>query len=65
MEITFLKDHLNNKAGDTVNVSNERGNYLIRTGAASCDKEAIKNKPKNDSVKFKEPFRKAGRKTKR
>lgn len=45
MEITFLKNHLNNKAGDTINVSSERGNYLVRTGVASYD--SVVSKPKN------------------
>lgn len=34
MEITFLKDHLNNKKDDIINVSNKRAEYFIKTKVA-------------------------------
>jgi len=40
MKITFLKDHLEHKKYDTIEVTNERGNYFIST------KVAVESKPK-------------------
>lgn len=60
MEITYLKNHLNKKAGDTANVSNERGNYLVRIGVASSDLVVIKN----ETTKTTES-KKGGRKSKK
>jgi hypothetical protein len=34
MEITFLKDHLDHTAGDSVTVTSDQGNYLIRCNVA-------------------------------
>lgn len=34
MEIIFLKNHLNNKAGDILIVSDKRAEYLIKTKIA-------------------------------
>jgi hypothetical protein len=56
MKIKLLKDHLDNKKEDVIDVTEQRGQYLIRVGVG------IKSEPKTE---FKEPFRKAGRKTKR
>jgi hypothetical protein len=50
MEITFLKDHLENKKGDTKEVEYSLGNYFVLTkvGEESRDKkEPYINKPKN------------------
>ena len=32
MKITLLKNHLDHTAGDTIDVTEQRGKYLIRTG---------------------------------
>jgi len=39
MKITFLKDHLEYKKDDTVDVTTERGNYLISCGVAKKPKK--------------------------
>lgn len=56
MKIKLLKDHLDHTAGDTIEVTEQRGGYLLRVGVG------VKSESKTE---FKEPFRKAGRKTKR
>lgn len=40
MKIKLLKDHLDNKATQTIEVTNKRGNYLIRTGVGELAKES-------------------------
>lgn len=34
MKITFIKDHLDHKKSDSVEVTNERARYLINVGVA-------------------------------
>ena len=43
MKIKLLKNHLDNITGEVIEVSNERGNYLIRAGVAELKQE---KKPK-------------------
>ncbi len=50
MKIQFLKDHLDNKDGDKVDVSDDLANYLIRMGAA---KEMKKEKVEKTKTKEK------------
>lgn len=51
MKITLLKNHLNHTAGDTIEVTEERGNYLVCVGKAEAGetepKQQYVNKPKN------------------
>ena len=48
MKVKFLKDHLDNKVGDVVDVSDERGNYWISASVVELDKE-----PKKETKEFK------------
>jgi hypothetical protein len=41
MKVKFLKDHLDNKKGDSIDVHEDRANYWERTGVA----EKIEKKP--------------------
>ena len=43
MKIKLLKNHLDNIVGEVIEVSKERGNYLIRVGVAELKQE---KKPK-------------------
>ena len=43
MKIKLLKNHLDNISGEVIEVSNERGNYLVRVGVAELKQE---KKPK-------------------
>ena len=43
MKIKLLKNHLDKITGEVIEVSNERGNYLIRVGVAELKQE---KKPK-------------------
>lgn len=43
MKIKLLKNHLDNISGEVIEVSSERGNYLIRVGVAELKQE---KKPK-------------------
>ena len=43
MKIKLLKNHLDNINGEVIDVSNERGNYLVRVGVAELKQE---KKPK-------------------
>ena len=43
MKIKLLKNHLDNIAGEVIEVSKERGNYLIMVGVAELKQE---KKPK-------------------
>jgi len=42
MKITFLKDHLDHTAGDSIEVTEERGGYLVRVGVAGESKKQTK-----------------------
>ena len=42
MKIKLLKDHLGNKKDDVIEVTDKRGEYLIRTGVGALDKRAYK-----------------------
>ena len=53
MKIDLIKDHVLGKKGDTVSVSQPRGNYLIRMGVAKLhvaraevEQEEKEEKPK-------------------
>ena len=46
MKIKLLKNHLDNITGEVIEVSNERGNYLIRVGVAEEVKQEKKPKKK-------------------
>jgi len=46
MKVQFLKQHLTNKVGDVIEVTQERGNYLILAKAAKM--YVKKDKPKSD-----------------
>lgn len=43
--VVFLKDHLNNKAGDSAEVTDEQANYFIRCKVAEEKKEEKKPAP--------------------
>jgi ribosomal protein L9 len=47
MKIDLIKDHVLGKKGDTVSVSQPRGDYLIRMGVAKkhVAKDEVKEKP--------------------
>jgi ribosomal protein L9 len=47
MKIDLIKDHVLGKKGDTVSVSQPRGDYLIRMGVAKLHvaKDEVKEKP--------------------
>lgn len=50
MKIKLLKDHLDNKKDDVIDVSDKRGQYLVRTSVGIESGEAKQNyinKPKN------------------
>lgn len=50
MKIKLLKDHLDHTAGDTIEVTEQRGQYLVRTSVGIESGEAKQNyinKPKN------------------
>lgn len=39
MKIKLLKNHLDNITGEVIEVSDERGNYLVRVGVAEVKQE--------------------------
>ena len=39
MKIKLLKNHLDNISGEVIEVSDERGNYLVRVGVAEVKQE--------------------------
>lgn len=51
MKITLLKNYLNHTAGGTIEVTEQRGGYLVRVGKAQAGetepKQQYINKPKN------------------
>ena len=56
MKIELIKDHVLGKKGDTISVSQPRGDYLIRMGVAKLhvakvevEKEKEKPKPKKET----------------
>jgi hypothetical protein len=50
MKVKFLKDHLDNKQGDTIDVHEDRANYWERTGVAEkTEKKTISNKKEKNS----------------
>lgn len=53
MKVKFLKDHLNNKAGDVIDVDEARANYWKKTGVAEPTEEA-ENKEKEPVKEKKE-----------
>lgn len=42
MKVKFLKDHLDNKKGDAIEVTEERANYFNRVGVAEKTDAASK-----------------------
>lgn len=46
MKITLLKDHLDDKKGETIEVTAERGNYLARVGVGKSSNEYQEPKAK-------------------
>lgn len=44
MEVKFIKDHLDHKAGEVVNLEDSKANYLIRVGAAELVTVEVKHK---------------------
>ena len=46
MKIKLLKNHLDNISGEVIEVSDERGNYLINCGVAAEVKQEKKPKTK-------------------
>jgi len=46
MKVKLLKDHLDSKAGDVVDVTEQRANYWIKVGVAEIKKETKELKPK-------------------
>lgn len=44
MKIKLLKDHLDNTAGDTIEVKQQRGGYLVRVGVAEETKAKSETK---------------------
>lgn len=61
MKIKLLKDHLDHTAGDTIEVTEKRGGYLVRVGVGTTDERPIKKQiavPKpNKVVKNNTPFK--------
>jgi len=53
MKIKLLKDHLDHTAGDTIEVTEQRGGYLLRVGvgAKEVKKEKIDNLNKKRNPK--------------
>jgi hypothetical protein len=50
MKVKFLKDHLDNKQGDTIDVHEDRANYWERTGVAEkTEKKVIPNKKEKNT----------------
>lgn len=47
MEITLLKDHLDHTAGDTIEVTEKRGGYLLRVGVAEENTKELKQNYNN------------------
>jgi len=56
MKIKLLKDHLDHTAGDTIEVTEQRGGYLVRVGVGEVSetkketkelKQNYNNKPKD------------------
>lgn len=41
MQVTFLKDHVNHKAGDTDHLNDDLANYLVRTNVAAPSTEKV------------------------
>jgi len=44
MKIKLLKDHLDHTAGDTIEVTEQRGGYLLRVGVGELNKEKTETK---------------------
>jgi hypothetical protein len=61
MKIKLLKDHLDHTAGDTIEVTEQRGGYLVRVGVGTTDERPFKKQvsvPKyNKVVKNNTPFK--------
>ncbi len=54
MKIKFLKDHLDNKAGDVVK-DHPHADYLIRMGVAKEDKEKVEKTHEKEKVDMVKP----------
>lgn len=57
VKIKLIKDQIMGKAGDVVEATKERANYLIRVGAAAEVKAAV-SKPKTKPKTVKKPTKK-------
>lgn len=44
MKIKLLKDHLDHTAGDIIEVTEQRGGYLLRVGVGEVHKEKTETK---------------------
>ena len=53
MKIKLLKDHLDHTAGDTIEVTNERGGYLVRVGVGTESNKQTKELKEPVSNKLK------------
>lgn len=52
MKIKLLKDHLDHTAGDTIEVTEQRGGYLVRVGVGSKSETKTEYKePKGKKLK--------------
>jgi hypothetical protein len=56
MKVKLLKDHLENKCCDEIELDEDRGNYFIACGVA----EKVEHKPKQEKVEFKPKKEKKG-----
>jgi len=53
-KVKFLKDHLDNKANQSVEITDEQANYFERTGVAvKEEKQAYNNKQQKGNYKTK------------
>jgi len=51
MQVIFLRDHVNNKSGDSVDLNDGLANYLVRTGVAKPSTDDVEKVagPENES----------------
>jgi len=51
MQVIFLRDHVNNKSGDSVDLNDGLANYLVRTGVAKPSTDNVEKVagPENES----------------
>lgn len=55
MKVTLLRDHLNNKKGDKIEVTEERKAYWERIGLIEGGKEKVEVKKEREKKEIKKP----------